>query len=136
MTQITEIREFDSRPTLYKLEGGKIFERVWNRWEGGYGLWTDYGIPANEVNKYWKALVKCVTRDVTDPEYDEAAFEVTEDEFTERQLVVIYGQFMKDWEVFSSDKNEYAFTLETIKKIREQLGEEHYTVKAWDEFYE
>lgn len=56
--------------------------------------------------------------------------------FTESQLMVIYGQFMKDWEVFSSDKDEYSFILETIKKIREQLGEEHYTVKEWDEFYE
>lgn len=56
--------------------------------------------------------------------------------FTESQLMVMYGQFMKDWEVFSSDKDDYAFILETIKKIREQLGEEHYTVKEWDEFYE
>ena len=56
--------------------------------------------------------------------------------FTESQLMVMYGQFMKDWEHFSCDEDECRFELSIIKKIREQLGEEHYTVKEWDEFYE
>lgn len=74
--QTTEIREFDSRPTLYKLEDGKIFEQTWDRIEGGYRSWREYQVPENEVQKYWVALVKCETRDITDPAYDEKAFEV------------------------------------------------------------
>lgn len=54
--------------------------------------------------------------------------------FTESELMVMYGQFMKDWESF--DKDENTFELSIIAKIRQQLGEEHYTVKEWDEFYE
>lgn len=54
--------------------------------------------------------------------------------FTESELMVMYGQFMKDWESF--DKEENAFELSVIVKIRAQLGEGHYTVKEWDEFYE
>lgn len=70
------IREFDSRPTWYKLEEGKIWEQSWNRYEGYYHLWNEFKVDESEVQKYWTALQNCHTRDVTDPEYDESKFEV------------------------------------------------------------
>lgn len=39
MVTFTTIREFDSKPTEYKLEDGKIWERTWNRFEGYYYDW-------------------------------------------------------------------------------------------------
>ncbi|WRQ05258.1 hypothetical protein vBSalMSz_82 [Salmonella phage vB_SalM_Sz] len=69
------IREFDSRPTWYKLEDGKVWEQAWDRFEGSYGHWTVY-VDGDDAQKYWEAIKNCVTRDVTDPEYDESKFEV------------------------------------------------------------
>lgn len=71
-----KIREFDSRPTWYKLEEGKIWEQSWNRHEGYYYLWEEFKVDESEVQKYWTALINCTTRDVTDPDYDESKFEV------------------------------------------------------------
>jgi hypothetical protein len=70
------IREFDSRPTWYKLEDGKIWEQSWNSWEGYYYPWKEFTLDKSEVQKYWTAISNCVTRDVTDTDYDESKFEV------------------------------------------------------------
>lgn len=75
MATFTTIREFDSKPTEYKLEDGKIWERTWNRFEGYYRDWTLF-LEGDDVQKYWTALQNCVTRDVTDQDYDESKFEV------------------------------------------------------------
>lgn len=53
--------------------------------------------------------------------------------FTESELMVMYGQFMKDFEMFDEEENK--FELNIIKKIREQLGETHYCVVEWDEYW-
>ena len=69
------IREFDSRPSWYKLENGVIWEQCWNSWEGFYYPWREY-VTGDEVQKYWTAIINCKTRDITDPDYDETKFEV------------------------------------------------------------
>lgn len=72
----TRIKEFDSRATQYLLVDGVIWERCWDRWNGAWNHWEEFKVPSEQVDAYWKAMVACKTRDVTDPEYDEAAFEV------------------------------------------------------------
>ena len=54
------IREFDSRPTWYKLEDGKVWEQAWNGFEGATGTWK-FKAEVETAKEYGEQTKNCAT---------------------------------------------------------------------------
>lgn len=116
----TEIKEFDSRPTQYRLKDGKIFERTWERMVGTYYDWKELKFENNDkqmIDSYWKTLVNCKTRDITSKNYD-------------KKLMRVYKKTTVDpiYLIQSKHENEKHLTSVYVNKKDAELAHKNVSV--------